>query len=45
MFDYSRYLLISSSRPKGLPANLQGLWSDQNQSAWASDCHTNTMSR
>ncbi|MFM9681918.1 glycosyl hydrolase family 95 catalytic domain-containing protein [Streptomyces brasiliscabiei] len=41
MFDYGRYLLIGSSRPKGLPANLQGLWNDSNQPAWASDYHTN----
>lgn len=41
MFDLSRYLLISSSRPKGLPANLQGLWNDSNTPAWASDYHTN----
>ncbi|GAQ59821.1 glycosyl hydrolase family 95 catalytic domain-containing protein [Streptomyces scabiei] len=41
MFDYGRYLLISSSRPDGLPANLQGLWNDSNQPAWASDYHTN----
>ncbi|WP_329343190.1 glycoside hydrolase N-terminal domain-containing protein [Streptomyces sp. NBC_00663] len=41
MFDYGRYLLISSSRPKGLPANLQGLWNDSNAPAWASDYHTN----
>ncbi|MET9760713.1 glycoside hydrolase N-terminal domain-containing protein [Streptomyces sp. NPDC006372] len=41
MFDYGRYLLISSSRPNGLPANLQGLWNDSNQPAWASDYHTN----
>lgn len=41
MFDYGRYLLISSSRPSGLPANLQGLWNDSNQPAWASDYHTN----
>nr|WP_196790540.1 glycoside hydrolase N-terminal domain-containing protein [Streptomyces caniscabiei] len=41
MFDYGRYLLISSSRPKGLPANLQGLWNDSNQPAWAADYHTN----
>jgi alpha-L-fucosidase 2 len=25
-FQYARYLLISCSRPGGLPANLQGLW-------------------
>lgn len=41
MFDYGRYLLISSSRPKGLPANLQGLWNSSNAPAWASDYHTN----
>ncbi|MEU1181489.1 glycoside hydrolase N-terminal domain-containing protein [Streptomyces sp. NPDC005820] len=41
MFDYGRYLLISSSRPDGLPANLQGLWNDSNAPAWASDYHTN----
>ncbi|WP_326793227.1 glycoside hydrolase N-terminal domain-containing protein [Streptomyces sp. NBC_00841] len=41
MFDFGRYLLISSSRPKGLPANLQGLWNDSNSPAWASDYHTN----
>lgn len=41
MFDYSRYLLISSSQPGGLPANLQGLWNDSNQPPWASDYHTN----
>lgn len=41
MFDYGRYLLISSSRPGGLPANLQGLWNDSNAPAWASDYHTN----
>lgn len=41
LFTYSRYLLASSSRPDGLPANLQGLWNDQDQPAWASDYHTN----
>ena len=41
MFVLGRYLLHSSSRPGGLPANLQGLWNDQNQPAWASDYHTN----
>lgn len=41
MFDFSRYLLMSSSRADGLPANLQGLWNNSNQPAWASDYHTN----
>jgi alpha-L-fucosidase 2 len=41
MYDYGRYLLISSSRPDGLPANLQGLWNDSNSPAWSSDYHNN----
>lgn len=41
MFQYGRYLLISSSRPGGLPANLQGLWNDSNTPPWASDYHNN----
>ncbi len=41
MFQYGRYLLISCSRPGGLPANLQGLWNDSNSPAWSSDYHTN----
>ena len=41
LFQYGRYLLISSSRPGGLPANLQGLWNDSNNPAWHSDYHSN----
>jgi alpha-L-fucosidase 2 len=41
LFQYGRYLLISSSRPGGLPANLQGLWNDSNTPAWHSDYHAN----
>ncbi len=41
LFQYGRYLLVSSSRPGGLPANLQGLWNDSNTPAWASDYHNN----
>ena len=41
MFQYGRYLLISCSRPGGLPANLQGLWNDSNTPPWSSDYHTN----
>jgi alpha-L-fucosidase 2 len=41
MFQYGRYLLVSCSRPGGLPANLQGLWNDSNTPAWASDYHNN----
>lgn len=41
LFQYGRYLLVSSSRPGGLPANLQGLWNNSNTPAWASDYHNN----
>jgi alpha-L-fucosidase 2 len=40
-FQFGRYLLISSSRPGGLPANLQGLWNDNNDPPWHSDYHAN----
>ncbi len=40
-FQFGRYLLISSSRPGGLPANLQGLWVDNLRPPWQSDYHTN----
>ena len=33
-FQYGRYLLISSSRTPGVPANLQGLWSPHLWSPW-----------
>lgn len=35
-FQYGRYLLISSSRPGGQPANLQGIWNDQLNPPWES---------
>jgi alpha-L-fucosidase 2 len=35
-FSYGRYLLISSSRPGTLPANLQGIWNEDFESAWGS---------
>ena len=40
-FQYGRYLLISSSRPGGLPANLQGLWAEGVQTPWNGDWHLN----
>jgi alpha-L-fucosidase 2 len=40
-FQMGRYLLISSSRPGQLPANLQGLWNDSMNPSWNSDYHTN----
>ena len=33
-FQFGRYLLISSSRTLGVPANLQGLWAPQLWSPW-----------
>ena len=36
LFQYGRYLLISSSRPGGQPANLQGLWNESNKPPWDS---------
>ncbi|MEO8129738.1 MAG: glycoside hydrolase N-terminal domain-containing protein, partial [Bryobacteraceae bacterium] len=40
-FQYGRYLLISSSRPGGLPANLQGIWAEEVQAPWNADWHLN----
>ena len=40
-FQFGRYLLIASSRPGSLPANLQGLWNNRNDPPWRSDYHTN----
>jgi alpha-L-fucosidase 2 len=40
-FQYGRYLLIASSRPGDLPANLQGVWNDSLKAPWNSDYHTN----
>jgi alpha-L-fucosidase 2 len=40
-YQYGRYLLISSSRPGGLPANLQGIWADGMNPPWSADYHIN----
>lgn len=40
-FQYGRYLLISSSRPGGLPANLQGIWNADLKPAWYCGYTTN----
>ncbi len=40
-FQYARYLLISSSREGGLPANLQGIWSWEYRAPWSSNWTTN----
>ena len=41
LFQYGRYLFIASSRPGGLPANLQGKWNNENLPPWRCDYHTN----
>ena len=38
-FNFGRYLLISSSRPGDMPANLQGIWAQGIQTAWNCDYH------
>jgi alpha-L-fucosidase 2 len=40
-FGYGRYLLVASSRPGSLPANLQGVWNKDTSAAWSGDYHTN----
>ena len=40
-FNFGRYILISSSRPGGRPANLQGLWAEELQTPWNGDWHLN----
>ena len=40
-FQFGRYVLIASSRDGSLPANLQGVWNDNNSPMWSSDYHLN----
>ncbi|TRX25101.1 glycoside hydrolase family 95 protein [Flavobacterium franklandianum] len=40
-FNFGRYLLISSSRTLGVPANLQGLWNPHLNPPWSSNYTTN----
>lgn len=40
-FQFGRYLLMGSSRPGCMPANLQGLWNHHMNAPWNSDYHTN----
>jgi alpha-L-fucosidase 2 len=40
-FQYGRYLLISSSRTLGAPANLQGIWNKDVRPPWSSNYTTN----
>jgi alpha-L-fucosidase 2 len=40
-YQYGRYLLIASSRPGNLPANLQGIWANGVDGPWHVDYHNN----
>ena len=40
-FQYGRYLLMGSSRPKTQPANLQGIWCDDVRPPWSSNWTAN----
>ena len=40
-FQFGRYLLISCSRPGGIPANLQGIWNKEIRPPWRSNYTTN----
>lgn len=40
-FQYGRYLLISSSRLAGVPANLQGIWNKELRAPWSSNYTSN----
>jgi alpha-L-fucosidase 2 len=40
-FQFGRYLLISSSRTMGVPANLQGIWNPHMRPPWSSNYTTN----
>lgn len=37
LFDYGKYLTISSSQPGGQPANLQGIWNEEPVPPWNSN--------
>ena len=37
LYQYGRYLLIASSRPGGLPANLQGIWNESMRPPWSAN--------
>lgn len=40
-YQFGRYLLISCSRPGGIPANLQGIWNKEIHPPWRSNYTTN----
>ncbi len=39
--QFARYLLLSSSQPGDLPANLQGMWNEHLKAPWGADYHIN----
>ena len=41
MFEFGRYLLISSTRQESWPPNLQGKWNGDYHPPWSSDYHNN----
>ncbi|MEV0802037.1 glycoside hydrolase family 95 protein [Kribbella sp. NPDC050281] len=41
IFNYGRYLMVASSRPGGLPTNLQGIWNDILRPPWSSNFTVN----
>ena len=41
LWQFGRYLMVSTSRPGSLPSNLQGLWSNKLMEPWSSDYHFN----
>ena len=41
LFNFGRYLMISTSRPGSLPAGLQGIWNGMTEAPWGNDYHSN----
>ncbi|NIK61690.1 glycosyl hydrolase family 95 catalytic domain-containing protein [Kribbella shirazensis] len=41
IYNFGRYLMLSSSRPGGLPTNLQGIWNEHLQPPWSSNYTVN----
>lgn len=41
LFNFGKYLLISSSRGNSMPSNLQGIWSESKEPIWYSAYTTN----
>ena len=41
LFQFGRHMLVASSRPGTLPANLQGIWNPYLDAPWSADFHIN----